>query len=61
MTNQEIIDYLTSDIEELLSQQGDFDINDPFGDYVMGIIERSQSVLRMMGVPEDKIPNDGSC
>lgn len=61
MSNEAIINRLTIDVEELLSQQGDFDINDPFGDYVMGVIERSQTVLRMMGVPEDKIPNNGDC
>ena len=60
-TNEEIIAYLTADITDLMNQQGEFDINDPFGDYLMGIIDRSQSVLRMMGVPEDQIPNDGSC
>ena len=60
-TNEEIIQYLTEDITEMLNQQDEFDINDPYGDYVMGVIERSQSVLRMMGVPEHLIPNDGSC
>lgn len=57
-TNEEIIEYLTADILDLMNQQGEFDINDPFGDYVMGIIERSQSVLRMLGVPEELIPTN---
>lgn len=61
MTNNEIIDYLKTDILDLMNQQGEFDINDPFGDYLMGVIERSQTVLRMMGVPEHLIPSDGSC
>jgi len=61
MTNQEIIDYLKTDILDLMIQQNELDINDNFSDYLSGIIERSQSVLRMMGVPENEIPNDGSC
>ena len=61
MTNEQIIDYLTSDIKAFLEEKEGLDINDSFGDYLEGIISRSQSVLRMMGVPEDKIPTDGSC
>lgn len=61
MTNEQIIDYLITDITDLLLQKEDLDINDGFGDYLEGIIGRSQSVLRMMGVPEDLIPTDGSC
>jgi hypothetical protein len=57
-TNEEIIEYLTADILDLMNQQGEFDINDPFGDYVMGVIERSQSVLRMLGVPDELIPTN---
>lgn len=60
-TNEEIIQYLTEDINEMLPQLEELDINDSFSDYLMGVIERSQSVLRMMGVPENLIPNDGSC
>ena len=60
-TNDEIVSYLIGDVEELIPQREALDINDAFGDYLQGIIERSQSILRMMGVPEDKIPNDGSC
>lgn len=60
-TNEEIIQYLTEDINEMLPQLEELDINDSFSDYLMGVIERSQSVLRMMGVPEHLIPNDGSC
>jgi hypothetical protein len=61
MTIEQIVDYLVSDITELIPQQQALDINDGFGDYLAGIIERSQSVLRMLGVPEELIPSDGSC
>ena len=61
MTIEQIVDYLVSDITELIPQQQALDINDGFGDYLAGIIERSQSVLRMLGVPEELIPTDGSC
>ncbi len=61
MTNQEIIDFLISDTALFISEKEDLDINDSFGDYLEGLINRSQSVLRMMGVPEERIPNDGSC
>ena len=61
MSNDEIIDNLISDLVELIPARDAQDINDPFGDYLAGVIERSQSVLRMMGVPEEQIPNDGSC
>lgn len=61
MTNQEIIDFLISDTALFIGEKEGLDINDSFGDYLEGLINRSQSVLRMMGVPEDQIPNDGSC
>lgn len=61
MTNQEIIDYLIKDIQELIPQREVLDINDGFGDFLDGIIGRSQAVLGMMGVPENEIPSDGSC
>lgn len=61
MTNQQIIDYLMNDIPALLEEKEPLDINDGFGDYLEGIITRSQTILRMMGVPEDQIPSDGSC
>lgn len=61
MTNEEIIDFLISDTALFISEKEGLDINDSFGDYLEGLINRSQSVLRMMGVPEDKIPTDGSC
>lgn len=61
MTNAEIIDFLISDTQLFINEKEGLDINDSFGDYLEGLINRSQSVLRMMGVPEDKIPNDGSC
>ena len=61
MSNEQIVSYLISDVEELIPQREALDINDSFGDYLEGLINRSQSVLRMMGVPEDQIPTDGSC
>ena len=61
MTNEQIIDFLISDTQLFINEKEGLDINDSFGDYLEGLINRSQSVLRMMGVPEDKIPNDGSC
>jgi len=61
MTNQEIIDFLISDTALFIGEKEGLDINDSFGDYLEGLINRSQSVLRMMGVPEYQIPNDGSC
>jgi hypothetical protein len=60
-TNEEIVAYLVGDIAELMPVRESLDLNDSFGDYLEGLINRSQSVLRMMGVPEDKIPTDGSC
>ncbi len=61
MTIEQIVDYLVSDITELIPEQQALDINDGYGDYLAGVIERSQSVLRMLGIPEELIPNDGSC
>lgn len=61
MTNEEIINYLISDTAMFIDEKDGLDINDSFGDYLEGLINRSQSVLRMMGVPEEQIPTDGSC
>jgi hypothetical protein len=61
LTNEQIIDYLISDTAAFIEEREGLDINDNFGDYLEGLIARSQSVLRMMGVPEDQIPTDGSC
>lgn len=61
MTNEQIIDFLISDTQLFIEEKEGLDINDSFGDYLEGLINRSQSVLRMMGVPEENIPNDGSC
>ena len=61
MSNEQIIDFLISDTQLFINEKEGLDINDSFGDYLEGLINRSQSVLRMMGVPEDRIPNDGSC
>jgi hypothetical protein len=60
-TSEQIIDYLVADIKELMEQQQGIDINDGFHDYLDGIIGRSQTVLRMMGLPEEKIPQNGDC
>ena len=61
MTNEQIIDYLIRDTQVFIEEKEGLDINDNFGDYLEGLISRSQSVLRMMGVPEELIPSDGSC
>ena len=61
MSNEEIINYLLSDTAMFIDEKEGLDINDSFGDYLEGLINRSQSVLRMMGVPEEQIPTDGSC
>ena len=60
-TNEQIIDYLITDIKELMAEQAEYDINDGFYDYLDGIIGRSQTILRMMGVPEEQIPQNGDC
>ena len=60
-TNEEIVTYLIGDIAELMEEQKSVDINDGFYDYLEGIISRSQSVLRMMGIPEELIPQSGDC
>lgn len=61
MTNEQIIKFLISDTQLFIEEKEGLDINDSFGDYLEGLINRSQSVLRMMGVPETEIPTDGSC
>lgn len=61
MSDFEIIHKLIEDLEELIPQRQALDINDNFGDYLAGVIDRTQSILRMMGVNEDAIPSDGSC
>ena len=61
MTNEQIVNYLVGELPELIEQREALDINDSFGDYLAGIIERSQTILRMMGIPEELIPSDGSC
>jgi hypothetical protein len=59
LTNQQIIDFLISDTQLFIDEKEGLDINDSFGDYLEGLINRSQSVLRMMGVDESLIPTDG--
>lgn len=61
MTNEQIIDYLITDVRDLLALKEEDHDEMGFVDYLEGIIGRSQTVLRMMGVPENEIPNDGSC
>lgn len=60
-TPEQIISYLMSDIPPLIEEKELYDINDPFVDYLEGVIGRSQTILRMFGIPEEQIPNDGSC
>ncbi len=60
-TNEQIVNYLVGDIAELMEEQKGIDINDGFYDYLEGIIGRSQTILRMMGVPEEMIPQNGDC
>lgn len=60
-TPEEIVNFLVGELPELIAERDTLDINDGFGDYLSGIIERSQTILRMLGVPEELIPNDGSC
>jgi phosphoribosylformylglycinamidine (FGAM) synthase-like amidotransferase family enzyme len=60
-TNEEIVTYLVGDITELMEEQRGIDINDGFYDYLEGIISRSQTILRMMGIPEELIPQNGDC
>jgi hypothetical protein len=62
MSNDEIINKLISDLEELIPMQTEHDgAIDGYGEYLMGVISRTQSVLSMMGVPQHQIPTDGSC
>ncbi len=60
-TNEQIVNYLIGDIAELMEEQKGIDINDGFYDYLEGIIGRSQTILRMMGIPEELIPQNGDC
>jgi hypothetical protein len=56
-TNEEIIAYLIADIQDMIPRQIEHDgDSDGFGDYLQGCIERSQSVLSMLGVPSHLIP-----
>ena len=61
MTNEQIIDFLISDLNELIPLSKEDHDEMGFVDYLEGIIGRSQTILRMMGMPEDQIPSDGSC
>jgi hypothetical protein len=62
ITNEQIIKRLTEDLEELLPMQAEHDgAIDGYGEYISGVIARTQTVLMMLGVPEEQIPNDGSC
>ena len=56
-TNEEIIAYLIADIQDMIPRQIEHEEDaDGFGDYLQGCIERSQSVLSMLGVPSHLIP-----
>ena len=61
LTSEQIIDFLISDTAAFIQEREGLDITDNFGDYLEGLISRSQTVLRMMGVDESRIPTDGSC
>ncbi len=61
MTNEQIIDYLISDLKDLIPLKDEDHDEMGFVDYLEGTIGRSQTVLRMLGVPEEQIPSDGSC
>ena len=57
MTNEQLIDYLLTDLKELLPEQKRAEADgNSYWDYLSGIIDRTQNVLRMLGVPEHKIP-----
>ena len=62
-TPEQIVNYLIGDIAEMIETKKQFSENDLDGyyDYLSGIIDRSQTILRMFGIPEELIPNDGSC
>ena len=62
-TNEQIVNYLIGDIQEMIGTREQFreDDLDGFYDYLSGIIDRSQTILRMMGIPEELIPQNGDC
>jgi hypothetical protein len=62
-TPEQIVNYLVGELPELIETQQSLSENDldGFYDYLSGVIDRSQSILRMLGVPEELIPTDGSC
>jgi hypothetical protein len=59
MNHAEIISKLIDDLQELLKTRKEFEQNDLDGyyDYLSGTIDRTASVLRMLGVDDKYIPN----
>lgn len=55
-TSQQVIDYLLTDIPDIRSQQSEMSETDPDFEWCEGVISRSQTVLRMFGLPESDIP-----
>lgn len=59
-TPEQIVNYLIGDIAEMIETKKQFSENDLDGyyDYLSGIIDRSQTILRMLGIPEELIPTE---
>lgn len=59
-TPEQIVNYLIGDIAEMIETKKQFSENDLDGyyDYLSGIIDRSQTILRMFGIPEELIPTE---
>jgi hypothetical protein len=59
-TPEQIVNYLIGDITEMIETKKEFDENDLDGyyDYLSGVIDRSQTILRMLGIPEELIPTE---
>ena len=59
-TPEQIVNYLIGDISEMIEirSQHSEDNVDGYYDYLSGIIDRSQTILRMLGIPEELIPTE---
>ena len=59
-TPEQIVNYLIGDITEMIETRKELNENDLDGyyDYLSGIIDRSQTILRMFGIPEELIPTE---
>ncbi len=59
-TPEQIVNYLIGDITEMIETRKELNENDLDGyyDYLSGIIDRSQTILRMLGIPEELIPTE---